>query len=797
MITKNRSLLKAVVMVFVLVLVAVNAAGQNSSKREKSKESPLNKIRIGACDVGNLEQLIVAERRRGLVLDVRPFAINQSTGKLQFNGETGHVSVVNMNPFVYRYDISVDQQELVSSALSDFIDILLPPGLREVGRTQSGLVEGANVPAQLDAIEKRLATFSTANCANVNDPGCVALKAMHDQFLRIKNEISTSFNVVKGPPDEVINFQTILEQVRDVQADAITTCIRATNLHNSITTDVLNKHLDALEAAKNKNVLITGLANDLSQLVTEFTEDDGLKDYVVRCAGFNCLGQFEAYAQAVLSVLQVYEQKLTEMQDTATKVRKVYDLTTKWKTTDGVFARSFEIIKRFELSEATISIARTRVDKQPDQEEAQNGRIGAPPRTNPRTNPTPAATGRPVTHHNMEAENVTSNVGANLAANGGSDSDDEKKAENNGNLTPADDPRPLNQSIQIGRPRFLVSGGLVYSPLQRQTFVAASGFVRDANGNPTGEGNKQVVSFEENSPRRLLPMVMLNTRIASFKPASFYFSLGVTAKKDKDIDVEYLIGPSVSMLNDRAMFTFGAYAGKTQNLVPDVKIGDEIPDSAGDASFFTKRYSWKPGFSFTYVFSNVNRRPTEAGSGVAANGSSTPRDDVSEEIRIGSVPFNLAMGLAYTSVEDRTFHPVLGFARDRQGNLTNGQTLTRTVGLATSSGYRLVPLAMLHSRLINFGRHSFYLTSGVTGKKTDDNIEIEYLVGGSVNIYRRKVFLTFGAFAGKQQVLGGDLFLGGMLDPSQTVTTHSRYVWKPAFALSYDISRIMPRSTKE
>jgi hypothetical protein len=50
--------------------------------------------------------------------------------------------------------------------------------------------------------------------------------------------------------------------------------------------------------------------------------------------------------------------------------------------------------------------------------------------------------------------------------------------------------------------------------------------------------------------------------------------------------------------------------------------------------------------------------------------------------------------------------------------------------------------------------------------------------------------LTFGAFAGKQSVLGGDSFLGAKLGKEQNVTTTMRYVWKPAFAISYDISRI-------
>jgi hypothetical protein len=136
---------------------------------------------------------------------------------------------------------------------------------------------------------------------------------------------------------------------------------------------------------------------------------------------------------------------------------------------------------------------------------------------------------------------------------------------------------------------------------------------------------------------------------------------------------------------------------------------------------------------------------------------------------------------------------VAGFARDRQGNLTNGHTLTRIVGLTSSSSYRLSPLAMLHSRLTNFGAHDFYFTAGITGKKTKDDLDVEYLLGGSTNIFQRKLFLTFGTFIGKQRVLSGDFFEGQGLKTSQGVTTHGRYIWKPAIAFSYDISKIISR----
>jgi hypothetical protein len=747
-------------------------------------QDPLNEIKIGSCTPTNpLDDLIKAERKRGLVIDVRPFAVNQSTGKLTFNGKTGRVSVVHMNPFIYNYNISIAQQELTSSAVTDFLEILLPPGLRLGSKAQAAAAQGSSDEETLNGlsmIATRLKSFKPENCRNSQDPGCAALGAMKTAFDNIQGRLKdTAFEkTIERLSADVGEYKVVLTPLLNEEADAVTNCNNATSVNAKLTTLNPASSLGELDAARQAFADIHTLTKDLSDLVDEYFKDDGLKNYVVRCEGFNCASQFKAYALAVDEVLEGYSKDRAQFAETFQAMKRMYDLTNQMKTKEGVFARSFEIIKKFEMSEATVTVARVKIEPKPkksedeaEEEEARGSRMQS-------------------RHHSPLG--AAASDGSTRAEDPDPDDDKEKgekKADAQKGNTAV--PGQINESIQLGRPRFLLSGGLVFSPLRRRTFENVKGFVRDANGNPIGDGDKDVVGFGENSPRRLLPMAILNTRLASFKPTSFYFSLGVTAKHDDNVDVEYLLGPSVSLLNERALFTFGAYAGKVQNLVPDVKVGDEIPESVGDAKLFAKRNSWKPGFSFSYVFSQ-NKSSGETGGG---SGATSGTADLKNELRIGGVPFNLALGLAYTSLEERTHDEIVGFARDRQGNLTNGQNLTRIVGLTSSSGYRLAPIALLHSRLINFGSHSFYFSTGVTGKKSDDNLQLEYLLGGSVNVYRRKVFLTFGAFAGKQQSLGGDFFLGAKLDQSQNVTTETRYVWKPGFAISYDISKILPKGS--
>ncbi|MGA9994431.1 MAG: hypothetical protein WBP93_03400, partial [Pyrinomonadaceae bacterium] len=466
---------------------------------------------------------------------------------------------------------------------------------------------------------------------------------------------------------------------------------------------------------------------------------------------------------------------------------------------EGLFARTFVINKRFELSQATVSIKREKISLKDDDASSsgatgnQSGKTG---KGSGRTSPQPTMLGGGGSEGSASGDSGGNNFverGNRRGLQSGGETTPEKETGKAPEKDKGDNPAPegeVNEVIHIGNPRFMLSGGLVYSPLPRRTFKSVKGFTRDAQGNPTGDGSADIIGFGENSSRRLLPMVLLNSRLLSYKPASLYFSLGITAKHDDNVDIEYLIGPSVGLLNDRAVLTFGAYGGKEQNLVSDVKVGDELPDSVGKAKLFRKSYVWKPGFSFSYSFSRTTKKE---GTLSTQTSSSSSADALRNEIRIGSIPFNLAVGLAYTSLEQRTYDTIVGFARDRQGKLTNGQTLTRIVGLTSSSSYRMTPLAMLHSRLTNFGGHDFYFSTGISGKKTNDDFDIEYLLGGSVNLYQRKAFLTFGTFIGKQQVLGGDFFEGAQFGKSEGVTTQNRYVWKPAIAFSYDISRIIKR----
>jgi len=791
----------------------------------------LDDIKIGHCTaaktayvdkptaINDINEQIKTERKKGLVMDARPFAINQSTGKLLFTEGDGRVSVIHMNPFVYDYKISVAQQELVSTAVSDFLKLLLPPNLAgQVGQQTGKANEAVRTAAlkELEGLERRLGKLTLAAPCPAGNNQCEALTEMNTIFGEIKKRVAAGSTLIKNVDDSVIqdiggvtirtnaryiSFASALTDLRNQQFEAYETCDKAQQLNDTLSSYKFNDFFESLNDAQKEISDITALANDLSSLATTFATDNAINANSPRCGGFDCAAQFKTYATQVIVLIGAagYQKKLDDLRQKGKEMQNMALFTDQLKDKKGMFARTFTIKKKFELSQATISIKREKLEDKNAANTAskQTGNVDSGGTSGGGSGGGAGSGGGGGAGSGGSSEGTIGNtfggpvVPSQLQA-GAAPTPTSSPAGGSGDkpATATALAADINETIRLGRPRFMLSGGMVYSPLPRRTFKPVKGFVLDAQGNPTGNGDANVIGFDQNSPRRLLPMMFINSRVIDHENSSLFFSLGITAKHDDNVDMEYLVGPSVSFLNDRALFTFGGYGGLTQNLVADVKVGDAIPDSLGDAKFFRKTLTWKPGFSFSYSFS-AKKADAKASTG----GTSSPSDELKNEIRIGGVPFSLGLGLVVTSLEERTYDEIAGFARDRQGNLTNGQTLTRIVGLTSSSGYRMVPMVMLHTRLTDFGKsRDFYFTSGLTGKKTDNDFDLEYLLGGSVNVYGRKVFLTFGTFIGKQQILGGNFFEGAALNKTQNVTTINRYVWKPAVSVSYDISRIIPRS---
>jgi hypothetical protein len=159
-----------------------------------------------------------------------------------------------------------------------------------------------------------------------------------------------------------------------------------------------------------------------------------------------------------------------------------------------------------------------------------------------------------------------------------------------------------------GAPFFSISGGLIFSPLRKREFVRLQGFERDQQGNlvlVNGKPNlTTVIGQKENSSMRITPAIFLNGRLSSPTRSQtidgVYMSLGITAKNDnKGTDVEFLVGPSVSMFDHAMFFTAGGYAGRQQKLVGNLFEGFAVPATVTDLPI-QKNYRWNFGFALSY-----------------------------------------------------------------------------------------------------------------------------------------------------------------------------------------------------
>lgn len=175
------------------------------------------------------------------------------------------------------------------------------------------------------------------------------------------------------------------------------------------------------------------------------------------------------------------------------------------------------------------------------------------------------------------------------------------------------------------------------------------------------------------------------------------------------------------------------------------------------------------------------------GQGQTPQPSGTKKE---EERFFDSRRFSLSGGVVISKLERREFQPVLGIARDADGNPTNGNTLTTVIGLKEDNDWTVGPLLLLNTKVWeradrNFGVHG---SVGITGKRDSAGTDIDYFFGPSVSFMRGLVFVSGGAYVAKQQRLAGDAFLGAKLEgDSPSVPVVKEYHAKAGFSLTFRI----------
>jgi hypothetical protein len=190
---------------------------------------------------------------------------------------------------------------------------------------------------------------------------------------------------------------------------------------------------------------------------------------------------------------------------------------------------------------------------------------------------------------------------------------------------------------------------------------------------------------------------------------------------------------------------------------------------------------------------SVTAQAAGADGSTANPGGEGDHDGGAKQIKtkgtIGARRFEISAGMAFSGLDREEFKPVLGYPRNAagefidpaSGNTTTTPKLTQIVGFSEQSSRRFGPMALLHYRM-PFHRNVF-LSAGFTGKNDDYGLNLEYLLGPSV-LYKN-MFFTFGGYAGKQQKLAGDLYLGAPVDGDFAV--RKDYKWSWGFSFTYKI----------
>src|SRR5256714_95238 len=103
----------------------------------------------GQCTATNLISKEEFEKR-GIVIDVRPDQINQLSGKSAFRNEA-HITLINMNPFLFSYKLKVAQTEVQDTGFLNFLNLLgfpvsdLVGSAQNVARGKAAVIQGGNL----------------------------------------------------------------------------------------------------------------------------------------------------------------------------------------------------------------------------------------------------------------------------------------------------------------------------------------------------------------------------------------------------------------------------------------------------------------------------------------------------------------------------------------------------------------------------------------------------------------------------------------------------------------------------
>ncbi|MDB4875336.1 MAG: hypothetical protein JWM41_1782 [Gemmatimonadetes bacterium] len=161
-------------------------------------------------------------------------------------------------------------------------------------------------------------------------------------------------------------------------------------------------------------------------------------------------------------------------------------------------------------------------------------------------------------------------------------------------------------ATRMGLPRlFSVGGGLAYTPTPYRSYSAVK---RYTGGSVAADTVVSVVTEQARDSRKIAPMLTLGAMFP-FDPfwsnplvSGVGAQIGATVNKDApSTAIEYFLGGSVNLLENRVFVAYGGYAAKEQSLVDGYVVGGRLPGAQTTVPTTTNtrwRSSWMFGFRF-------------------------------------------------------------------------------------------------------------------------------------------------------------------------------------------------------
>jgi hypothetical protein len=524
-------------------------------------------------------------------------------------GERKAVSIVNMNPFLYDYTVTVNRRTVADTAHLTFLGQLSPllkaviPADASASAAGAGLIAGAGAGSRGASLLPDLSASPTptppTSCpADKKVDATEGLKALAASQVEVQTwlaQAQTHFGALQSSYDP---FEDAYTNARRVFFDPQADCTTLTNAARDWVTTWNDKTpFSVIETAERH---VQGLLTEATALKNNADEFTSLYSAPSTAPADNCLPKVKgffytkslsAFAQSAIEQANAYQVKINGMRENLARFERMENAVQLiFKHPEVTLRQDLEIGGFDEATVARVTVRRKSRDFEAE----------------PRATPPPADTasnGRGTNGVSGADGNGNGNDG-NTTAGGGAGQVTQ--------FTSRDEGQIESPELRFGvGPRFFLSGGVVFSGLKKREFQPVFGVARNQDGTAAnGNALAPVIGLEEESQFRVSPLLLLSTRLTERpRGSNLHWSFGIAAQNSDGTNLEYFTGPSVDILESKVFLTFGPYFGRQKRLAGDAFLNAR-PEGLETSSDIPVRSDLRVhvGFSFTYRILPRKRR---------------------------------------------------------------------------------------------------------------------------------------------------------------------------------------------